>query len=114
MFSSLDDPGSGLKLSWITRSTVFTPAWGPKTNVSGPFPDLTTTIHTLSVRADIQLTSAWRLDVGYLFEDYDSDRWPWRNDFGESGDTWYDVLTYGYDSPVYRTQVVMISGRYQF
>ena len=83
-------------------------------SVSGAFPDMTTEIHTLSLRADWTLSPRWQMNLGWLYEDYDSQRWPWRQDFGEPGDTYFDQLSYGYDTPRYRTHVIMLAGTLRF
>ncbi len=83
-------------------------------NVSGSFPDMTTEIHTLSVRADWTLSRQWQVNLGWLYEDYDSHRWPWRQDFGEPGDTYFDQLNYGYDTPNYSTHVFMVAGTFRY
>ena len=54
------------------------------------------------------------INISYLYEDYDSDSWVWKNDFGEPGDTYFDTLNYGYDSPDYVSQLFMIAGSYRF
>ena len=87
---------------------------GDPSNVSGAFPDLTTEIHTLSLRADWMLSSRWQMNLGWFYEDYDSQRWPWKQDFGEPGDTYFDELSYGYDTPRYRTHVFMVAGTLRF
>jgi MtrB/PioB family decaheme-associated outer membrane protein len=83
-------------------------------NVSGIFPDMTTEIHTLSLRADWTLSPRWQMNLGWLYEDYDSQRWPWRQDFGEPGDTYFDQISYGYDTPKYRTHIIMVAGTLRF
>jgi hypothetical protein len=54
------------------------------------------------------------INISYLYEDYDSDSWVWKNDFDEPGDTYFDVLDYGYDSPNYVSQLFMIAASYRF
>ena len=83
-------------------------------NVSGSFPDLDTTIHRLTVEADFDVGKHAVVTAGYLFEDYDSDSWVWENDFGESGSTYFNVLNYGYDSPVETTHAVWVGLSYKF
>ena len=83
-------------------------------NVSGVFPDMTTEIHTFSLRADWTISPRWQMNLGWLYEDYDSQRWPWRQDFGEPGSTYFDVLNYGYDTPRYKTHVFMLAGTLRY
>ena len=83
-------------------------------NVSGDFPDLTTEIHTVSIRADWKVSSRWEMNLGWLYENYKSHSWIWRQDFGEPGDTYFDELDYGYDTPRYKTHVFMLAGTFRY
>lgn len=83
-------------------------------NVSGSFPDLDTTINHVMVKADIFLAKNMTLNVSYIYEDYDSESWVWRNDFNDSGSTYFDTLNYGYDSPGYTSHLFLLGASYQF
>lgn len=75
-------------------------------NVSGSFPELKTRIQSLTLRADVKLSPKWHLDIRYHYEDYSSHRWVWKDAF--------DVLNYGYETPNYKTHVLMVTGDYRF
>jgi MtrB/PioB family decaheme-associated outer membrane protein len=83
-------------------------------NVSGAFPDLETTINSFTLEADVFVSRDFIINISYHYEDYDSDSWVWKNDFGEPGDTYFDTLNYGYDSPDYTSQLFMIAASYRF
>ncbi len=54
------------------------------------------------------------INTSYHYEDYDSDSWVWNNDFDEPGATYFDILSYGYDSPNYTSQLFMVAASYRF
>ena len=83
-------------------------------NVSGAFPDLETTISNFTLEADYFVSRDFKINISYHYEDYDSDSWVWKNDYDEPGDTYFDVLDYGYDSPNYISQLFMIAASYRF
>ncbi|MEO2175675.1 MAG: MtrB/PioB family outer membrane beta-barrel protein [bacterium] len=84
------------------------------TNVSGPFPNLDTIINSITINADIFLANKPIINVTYIYEDYDSESWVWKDDFNEPGNTYFGTLNYGYESPTYTTQVFLIGASYQF
>ncbi len=83
-------------------------------NVSGAFSDLETTISRFTLEADIFVSRDFIINISYLYEDYDSDSWVWKNDYDEPGPTYFDTLNYGYDSPDYVTHLFMIAASYRF
>jgi MtrB/PioB family decaheme-associated outer membrane protein len=83
-------------------------------NVSGEFPDLETTINSLTLNADYRVNKQLSVNARYIYEDYDSDSWVWRSDFGQVDSGYTDVLDYGYDSPNYTSQVVQVGATYHF
>jgi MtrB/PioB family decaheme-associated outer membrane protein len=83
-------------------------------NVSGAFPDLETTISSFTLEANIFASRDFIINISYHYEDYDSDSWVWDNDFDEPGDTYFDVLNYGYNSPNYISQLFMVAASYRF
>lgn len=84
------------------------------TNISGDFPDLETTVNRVTLTADIHLTTQLTLNTSFIYEDYDSDRWVWKDDVTNPGDSYFDTLNYGYDSPDEITRVFMIGATYEF
>lgn len=84
------------------------------TNVSGDFPDLETTINRVTMNADFHLTDQLTINTSFIYEDYDSDSWVWKNDVNEAGDTYFDVLKYGYDSPDETSRIFMLGVTYRF
>ena len=83
-------------------------------NVSGNFPDLDTTINSITINADFILANNMILNVTYIYEDYDSASWVWKDDFNDPGRTYFSTLDYGYESPTYTTQVFLVGATYQF
>jgi len=83
-------------------------------NVSGDFPDLETTISSVTINADIHMPGGLTINTSYIYEDYDSDSWVWKNDVNESGSTYFGTLNYGYDSPNYISHILMVGVTYQF
>ena len=84
------------------------------TDVSGAFPDLDTNINSITINADIFLSNNLDLNISYIYENYDSSSWVWKNDFNEPGSTYFDTLNYGYESPDYTTQVFRVGATYKF
>lgn len=83
-------------------------------NVSGSFPDLDTTVSSITIKADIDLADDLSINTRYVYEDYDSESWVWKNDFNDPGTTYSSTLNYGYDSPSYNTHLIMVGATYQF
>jgi MtrB/PioB family decaheme-associated outer membrane protein len=84
------------------------------TNVSGDFPDLETTINRVTLNADFHFTDHLTLNTSFVYEDYDSDSWVWKNDVNEPGTTYFDTLDYGYDSPDDISRIFLIGATYHF
>lgn len=78
---------------------------------SDPLPDLKTTLHSLSLRANYRILENTRLQLSYRYEFFVTDDYALDNISPDSID---EVLSLGNESPDYNAHVVGLSAIYEF